>query len=147
MPKKEDALQMQSLVSAPPFRMRRFVKWSEVDAAAIAYTPHLLNYSIEAAEQWFGYVVGKHLRKFQLQYDVDTPIAHCSMDFKLPLELNDSVDLVLLLTRIGNKSYSLAIDGLDGQNRLRLTPALSRWHTHRALRNQLTPALILQRCS
>ena len=99
----------ETVLRSIPFTIRRGVRWGEVDSAGIVYTPRFLEYIVETSELWFAHTIGMQWREFHERYQIDTPVVHCNLNFHLPLRVNDQMDLVVEIGRVGNKSYKLRI--------------------------------------
>lgn len=95
------------VVSRAPFTVSRYVRWGESDPAGIIYTGSYLDFMVEAAEDFFVDLTGRHWRDMQTLDGGGTPMVHASMDFLRPVQAGGVMEIVVYLGEIGRSSFDL----------------------------------------
>ncbi|PJK29524.1 acyl-CoA thioesterase [Minwuia thermotolerans] len=95
------------VVARAPFTVRRLVRWGDSDPAGIVYTGTYLDYMVEAAEDFFIALTGRHWRDMQTESGTGTPMVHASMDFLKPVPAGQAIDIAVHVGRLGASSFDL----------------------------------------
>ena len=97
----------------PSFSITRRVQFAETDMAGIVHFSHYFRYMEEVEHAFFrsrGLSVHMKLGDRQIGW----PRAACSCEFFGPLRFEDEVQLVLRLTKLGQKSFNYEVDFVVG---------------------------------
>src|SRR5579872_6830122 len=82
------------------------IRFSHCDPAGIVYFPHYFSMFNGLVEDWFTDELGHNYAKLILgQYGF--PFVHIECDFLIPSRIGDTVDLTLLLERVGRSSLGV----------------------------------------
>lgn len=121
---------------------RRFVlqvpiRFAHCDPAGIIFFPQYLVLFNGLVEDWFNQALGLSYADM-LQVDkVGLPIVHLECDFRAITRMGEQVNLGLSVTKLGNRSLTLAVDctGPDGQLRVAAQKVLvfTSLQTHQAI--------------
>ena len=121
---------------------RRFVvqvpiRFAHCDPAGIIFFPQYLVLFNGLVEDWFNQALGLSYADM-LQIDkVGLPIVHLECDFRAITRMGEQVNLGLFVTKLGNRSLTLAVDctGPDGQLRVAAKKVLvfTSLQTHQAI--------------
>lgn len=121
---------------------RRFVvqvpiRFAHCDPAGIIFFPQYLVLFNGLVEDWFNQALGLSYADM-LQIDkVGLPIVHLECDFRAITRMGEQVNLGLSVTKLGNRSLTLAVDctGPDGQLRVAAQKVLvfTSLQTHQAI--------------
>lgn len=95
------------VVGREPFTVRRLVRWGDSDPAGIIYTGAYLDYMVEAAEDFFIDLTGRHWRDMQLETGTGTPMVHASMDFRKPVPAGKAIDIAVHIGALGRSSFDV----------------------------------------
>jgi 4-hydroxybenzoyl-CoA thioesterase len=93
-----------------PFRTTIQVRFGDVDHAGIVYYPRFYIYFHEAFEDLFNL---SELPYFELidKQRIGFPTVHVETDFKKPLRYGDSLDIEVVVARLGTRSVTMAYTG------------------------------------
>lgn len=89
---------------AEPFVKRFDIGWGDTDPAQIAYTGALPDYAIRAIEAWYKAVLGGNWFVLNMDYGLDTPFVHLSLDFAAPVTPRHTLDCWVYVSRLGSSS-------------------------------------------
>ena len=100
---------MQS--SQVPFVHRRTPTWGETDGARIVYTVRFVDYAMDAIEGWFREVMQLDWFRMNTELDMGTPFVKIDMDIKSPLTPHDTLEVCVLVERMGRSSLTFNVVG------------------------------------
>jgi 4-hydroxybenzoyl-CoA thioesterase len=102
------------------FTRRIPVRFSHCDPAGIVYFPHYFDMFNALIEDWYAQELGQDYAEFVMGRHYGFPFVHIECDFKIPSRMGESIDLTLLVERVGRSSLGMnLICHLDGLERLR----------------------------
>jgi 4-hydroxybenzoyl-CoA thioesterase len=87
------------------------VRWGDCDPAAIAYTPNIPAWALEAIEAWWEHLAGIDWYHINLDRNVGTPFVHMSLDFTAPITPRHLLECQVVLKRRGNSSVTHRVRG------------------------------------
>ena len=112
------------------------VRFSHCDPAGIVYFPHYFDMFNGLIEDWYGQELGYDYAELIMGNRYGFPFVHIECDFKVPSRIGESIDLTLLVERIGRSSLSITIvchrDGLE-RLRARMVTAMILLQTGKAV--------------
>ena len=118
------------------------IRFSHCDPAGIVYFPHYFDMFNGLIEDWYGQELGYEYAELVMGSQYGFPFVHIECDFKIPSRMGESIDLTLLVDRVGGSSLGMNIichvDGLE-RLRARLITAMISLKTHKPV--PLPPAL------
>jgi 4-hydroxybenzoyl-CoA thioesterase len=85
------------------------VRFSHCDPAAIIFFPQYLVMFVDLVEDWFTNVLGVSYADMIVKSRVGIPTVKLNCDFTAISRLGDHVTLGLTITKLGNKSFTLAL--------------------------------------
>jgi YbgC/YbaW family acyl-CoA thioester hydrolase len=100
------------------FEHPRPVRWSDVDAAGIAYFPRFFEYCHDAIEALFGALPGGY-PALTMGRRIGVPTVHLAADFRAPLRYGDTCLVRVTVARLGRTSVTFrhqlvrASDGVE----------------------------------
>lgn len=101
------------------FERNKLIRFHHCDPAGIVFYPQYFILFHELVEDWFNYGLDRNYAHFVGASRLGIPMAHVTCDFKIPSKIGDILTLRLIVTRLGNASLTLRVEGLaDGQIRL-----------------------------
>jgi acyl-CoA thioesterase FadM len=102
------------MTAALPYVHTAQIRFSDTDAAQIAYTGRFPNLAMDAIDGWFRDRL--HTDWFRLNVDerIGTPFVHLSLDMKSPLSPRDVLDTTVLVARAGTSSLEFKVIGRAG---------------------------------
>lgn len=108
-------------MSAPaPFEKHHLIRFHHCDPAGIVFYPEYLVIIDELIEDWFNEGMGMSFAELHMQERVGIPAARIEVDFLAPSKIGDSLCLRLVVKRIGNKSFTIMVEGsVNEQVRIR----------------------------
>jgi 4-hydroxybenzoyl-CoA thioesterase len=112
----------ESRFVAPPGAFTRPVqiRFSHCDPAGIVYFPHYFNMFNGLIEDWYTEELKVDYADLILHDQHGFPFVHVETDFKIPSRMGETIDLTLLIEKIGRSSLTLLIVGHhEGIERLR----------------------------
>ncbi len=113
-------LQDRFVPPAGAFTRSVTVRFSHCDPAGIVYFPHYFDMFNEVIEDWYGQQLGYDYAELVMGSRFGFPFVHIECDFKVPSRMGETIDLTLLIDRVGRSSLGIAIVcHLDGIERLR----------------------------
>jgi 4-hydroxybenzoyl-CoA thioesterase len=96
------------------------VRFSHCDPAGIVYFPHYFDMFNEVIEDWYGQQLGYDYSELVMGSRYGFPFVHIECDFKVPSRMGETIDLTLLIDRVGRSSLGIVIVcHLEGIERLR----------------------------
>jgi len=112
------------------------VRFSHCDPAGIVYFPHYFDMFNGLIEDWYGQELGYDYAELIMGNRYGFPFVHIECDFKVPSRIGETIDLTLLVERIGRSSLSITIvchrDGLE-RLRARMVTAMILLQTGKAV--------------
>jgi acyl-CoA thioesterase FadM len=97
--------------SAAPFVHCIRVRWGDCDPAAIAYTPNIPAWALEAIEAWWEHVAGIDWYHINIDRNIGTPFVHMSLDFKAPVTPRHILECEVTLANSGRSSVKHWVRG------------------------------------
>jgi 4-hydroxybenzoyl-CoA thioesterase len=103
-------------MSAPtPFEKRQLIRFHHCDPAGIVFYPEYLVIIDELIEDWFNEGMHMSFATLHMEERVGVPAVRIEVDFLAPSKIGDSLCLRLSVKRIGNKSFTLVVEGSVGE--------------------------------
>jgi acyl-CoA thioesterase FadM len=87
------------------------VRWGDCDPAAIAYTPRIPAWALEAIEAWWEHHAGIDWYHINIDRDLGTPFVHMSLDFRSPVTPRHILECEVALTRLGSRAVTHRVCG------------------------------------
>lgn len=108
-------------MSAPvAFEKSHLIRFHHCDPACIVFYPEYLVIFDELIEDWFNEGMQINFAQLHAEQRIGVPAARIEVDFIAPSKIGDSLGLRLVVKRIGNKSFTLMIEGsVGGEVRIR----------------------------
>ncbi len=101
------------------FERNKLIRFHHCDPAGIVFYPQYFILFHELVEDWFNYGLDRNYARFVGASRLGIPMAHVTCDFKIPSKIGDILTLRLAVTRIGNTSMALRVEGrAEGESRL-----------------------------
>jgi acyl-CoA thioesterase FadM len=94
-----------------PFVHRIRVRWGDCDPAAIAYTPRIPAWALEAIEAWWEYHAGIDWYHINIDRDLGTPFVHMSIDFRSPITPRHILECEVVLKKLGSRAVTHRVLG------------------------------------
>lgn len=106
-----------------PFVYLRRVRWGDGDAARIAYTVRLADFTMEAVEDWFRRVLGFDWYRLNVELGLGSPVVHLAFDFHSPVVPGDRLAITVLVKHLGASSITFDLSARlpDGRVPFRAT--------------------------
>jgi 4-hydroxybenzoyl-CoA thioesterase len=102
-----------------PYVYRAPVRFTHTDPAGYVFFPRFFEMFQAAVEDWFNHCLGLNYAEQILLHGVGFPTAHTECDFVRPCRLGETLDLRLMLEKVGCSSLTLRFDGsVGGEKRL-----------------------------
>ena len=101
-------------MSAKPFVVDEYVRWSDVDYAGIIFYGSYVRF-FEIAETELFRAAGVPYSEVFDRFGIWLPRVHLSCDFKYPARLDDRLRVAVYFTRFGTSSISITFDVLHVQ--------------------------------
>ncbi len=109
----------------PLYVHRAAVRFTHTDPAGYVFFPRFFEMFQAAVEDWFSDCLGLNYAEQILLHGVGFPTAHTECDFLRPCRLGDTLELRLVLEKVGRSSLTLRFDGsVRGETRLRARSVL-----------------------
>lgn len=103
-----------------PFEKHQLIRFHHCDPAGIVFYPEYLVIIDEMIEDWFNEGLNMNFAKLHAEEGIGIPAARIEVDFISPSKIGDSLCLRLVVKRIGNKSFTLMVEGsAEGEVRMR----------------------------
>ena len=96
-------------MTARPFLIDEYVRWSDVDFAGIIFYGAYMRF-FEIAETELFREAGLPYSEVFERFDIWLPRVHLDCDFKYPARLDDRLRVAAYFTRFGNSSISISFD-------------------------------------
>ena len=101
------------------------VRFTHTDPAGYVFFPRFFEMFQAAVEDWFSSCLGLNYAEQILKHGIGFPTAHTECDFVRPCRLGETLELRLVLEKIGRSSLTLRFDGsVRGETRLRARSVL-----------------------
>ncbi len=98
------------------YRTQRRISFADCDPAGIVFHPRYLEMINAVIEDWFDNGLGKSFADMHMKERKGVPTVQISTAFPAPGRIGDELVFKLQVTRLGNASIGLAIDGSrDGE--------------------------------
>lgn len=102
-----------------PYVHRAPVRFTHTDPAGYVFFPRFFEMFQAAVEDWFNLCLGLNYAELILQHGIGFPTAHTECDFLRPCRLGETLELRLILEKVGRTSLTLRFDGsVGGEQRL-----------------------------
>jgi acyl-CoA thioesterase FadM len=89
------------------------VRWGDCDPAAIAYTPNIPAWALEAIEAWWEHYAGIDWYHINVDRNVGTPFVHMRLDFMAPITPRHMLECEVTLVRRGKSSVAHRVKGFQ----------------------------------
>ncbi|MGB7157785.1 MAG: thioesterase family protein [Tepidisphaeraceae bacterium] len=109
---------------ATPFSIHRRVQFAETDMAGIAHFANFLRWMEEAEHALFR-SVGLSVAMHHEGSEISWPRVSVGCEYFQPVRFEDELDLRLRIVKIGEKSLSMEVDFMKGDQRVALGKATS----------------------
>lgn len=101
------------------------VRFTHTDPAGYVFFPRFFEMFQAAVEDWFSHCLGLNYAEQILRHGIGFPTAHTECDFVRPCRLGETLELRLVLEKVGRSSLTLRFDGsVHGEKRLRARSVL-----------------------
>lgn len=97
------------------FEKNHLIRFHHCDPAGIVFYPEYLVIIDELIEDWFIEGMGTSFADLHMNERIGVPAARIEVDFIAPSKIGDILCLSLLVTRLGNKSFTLMVEGRVGE--------------------------------
>ena len=87
------------------------VRWGDCDPAAIAYTPRIPAWALEAIEAWWEHHAGIDWYHINIDRDLGTPFVHMSLDFRSPITPRHMLECEVVLKKIERRAVTHRVSG------------------------------------
>jgi 4-hydroxybenzoyl-CoA thioesterase len=94
-----------------PYVYSRLIQWGDTDAAKIVYTGRYLDYCLETIEGWFKETCQTNWYVLNVDRSTGTPFVNVNLDFKAPLTPRHTLQVELLVDRMGKSALSFKLTG------------------------------------
>lgn len=95
------------------------VRFTHTDPAGYVFFPRFFEMFQAAVEDWFSHCLGLNYAEQILRHGVGFPTVHTECDFVRPCRLGETLELRLVLEKVGRSSLTLRFDGsVRGETRL-----------------------------
>ena len=85
------------------------VRFSHCDPAGIVYFPHYFDIFNGLIEDWYKEELGYDYAELVMGSRFGFPFVHLDCDFKIPSRMGESINLTLLIDKIGRSSLTMCI--------------------------------------
>ena len=89
------------------------VRWGDCDPAAIAYTPNIPAWALEAIEAWWEHHAGIDWYHINIDRNLGTPFVHLSVDFRAPVTPRHMLECEVVLKLLGKSSVRHRVRGFQ----------------------------------
>jgi 4-hydroxybenzoyl-CoA thioesterase len=96
------------------FSRERLIRFSHCDPAGIVYFVNFFDMVGGVVEDWFREAVGLPFSEMHLQRRVGFPIVNTGCEFFRPAHLGDTLELELVIAKLGRSSIEFAVSGSVG---------------------------------
>jgi acyl-CoA thioesterase FadM len=103
----------RAALPAAAYRTARVVRFGDCDPAGIVYTPRFVDMMNEAVERFFGEALGLDYYGL-IRGGTGLGYGRIGCDFFRPALMGETLELVVLVPRIGGASASLTVHGFRG---------------------------------
>jgi len=131
------------VTSRSPFRVRKRIRFSHVDAAGIVFYPRYFELYNEVVEDWFAAALELPFDQLVDRLSAGVPTVTIACEFTAPTRLGEDLDFELRVAELGRSSFALLVDahaGTELRLRGRSTLVFARLSEHGPLRPQPIPA-------
>jgi acyl-CoA thioesterase FadM len=90
------------------------IRFSDTDAAQIAYTGRFPDFAMDAIDGWFRDRLNTDWFRLNVDERIGTPFVHLSMDMTSPLSPRDVLNTTVLVAKAGNASLEFKVIGRAG---------------------------------
>lgn len=98
---------------AGAFTVRRDIMFAHCDPAGIVFFPEFFRMFNDTFEAWFNTVLGVPMADEFFVHNRMFPFVHIDCDFKVARKMGQTMDLTLVLTKVGRSSMHYSIVGHD----------------------------------
>lgn len=95
---------------------RATFRHGQCDPAGIVYTPKFFDVFNQAIEQWFGEALGISYYDIIGARRTGLGYASAAATFFIPCMMGEEIEIVVEVTRIGGKSYTLTLHAFKGED-------------------------------
>lgn len=118
------------------------IRFGQCDAAGIVYTPNYFDIFNGVVEDWYPARLGLDYHALLRDDRIGLGYAHASADFLLPGFMGETMNVALVLSKLGRASFSLTLHAMKGDQeavRGRLVVVTTNLQEHKAI--PIPPAL------
>lgn len=94
-----------------PFALSVPIRFSHTDPAGIVYFPNYFDFCNAAVEDLYGRALGIDYARMIFEGRRATPIVRAECDFFVPSQMGETLELAVLLGKIGNSSIEIEFFG------------------------------------
>lgn len=94
-----------------PYIFSRVINWGDTDAAQIVFTGNFFSIAMEAIEGWFRAILDVDFYELNVHRNLGTPFVHVDMDIKARLTPENTLNIKVLIDRIGRSSIAFKLIG------------------------------------
>ena len=108
----------------------------QCDPAGIVYTPKFFDVFNQTIEKWFCEDLGLDYYELLGDRQIGLGYASASAEFFIPCMMGDEIEIFIRVTKIGNKSYALALHAMKGEEealRGHFVTVTTSLQTHRSI--------------
>ncbi|EKE69096.1 MULTISPECIES: acyl-CoA thioesterase [Roseobacteraceae] len=99
------------MTKAEPIAVAQRIAFGDCDIVGIVYTGRLLNYGVEAIDEFYKQVVGRGWFEFCTDHKLATPFVNVTVDFRKPATPRDKLICHVAPTRLGRTSIVFSVVG------------------------------------
>ncbi|GAB4181309.1 MAG: acyl-CoA thioesterase [Rhodocyclaceae bacterium] len=96
------------------FRREKLIRFHYCDPAGIVFYPQYFVLFHELVEDWFNYGLGLDYAEFVAKRRLGLPMVRVECDFLSPSKIGDTLELGLVVERIGRSSLTLRVEASVG---------------------------------
>ena len=103
------------------FTMQQMVSFQHCDPAGLIFYVNYFHLGFQVMENWFMEGLGLPHGEMVVKQKIGVPTVHIEADFLAPSRLEEVLDFSLQITRLGQSSVTMQIDGHhQGEHRCRI---------------------------
>jgi len=91
------------------------VRWGDCDPAAIAYTPNIPAWAVEAIEAWWEHHAGVDWYHTNIDRNLGMPFVHMTLDLRAPVTPRHMLQCEVVLARRGRSSVTHRVQGYQNE--------------------------------
>jgi 4-hydroxybenzoyl-CoA thioesterase len=96
------------------------IRWGHCDPAGIVYTPNYFDIFNGVVEDWYPAALGLDYHAYMRDRRIGLGYAHASADFLVPGFMGETMEVAVVLTKLGRASFNLSLHAMkDGREAVR----------------------------